>query len=103
MAQDTQASTTQIPYSHVVETHYRALSIRSAGNGFTLGLSEWRLLAPSVTGWAHMAFPELRADRPYHQPGDDKPHAGRLRQALRELKPIYCRFPGDAFRRWAIR
>jgi len=30
-----------------------------------------RLLAPNVTGWAHMAFPELRADRPYRQPGDD--------------------------------
>jgi Lipocalin-like domain len=28
-------------------------------------------VAPSVTPWAHTAFPELRADRPYHQPGDD--------------------------------
>jgi hypothetical protein len=30
-----------------------------------------QLLAPSVTAWAHTAFPELRADRPYHLPGDD--------------------------------
>jgi hypothetical protein len=28
-------------------------------------------MAPSVTARAHMAFPELRADRPYHQPRDD--------------------------------
>jgi predicted ATPase len=30
-----------------------------------------QLMAPSVTAWAHTAFPELRTDRPYHQPGDD--------------------------------
>jgi hypothetical protein len=30
-----------------------------------------QLLAPSVTAWTHTAFPELRADRPYHQPDDD--------------------------------
>src|ERR1700730_8983923 len=30
-------------------------------------------LAPSVTVWAHKAFLELRADRSYHQPGDDSP------------------------------
>jgi hypothetical protein len=29
------------------------------------------LLAPSVTTGAHMAFPDLRADRAYHQPGYD--------------------------------
>jgi hypothetical protein len=29
------------------------------------------LLAPSLTAWAHTAFPELKADRPYHRPGDD--------------------------------
>jgi hypothetical protein len=29
------------------------------------------LLAPSVIAGAHMAFPELRADRPYQQPADD--------------------------------
>jgi hypothetical protein len=28
-------------------------------------------MAPSVTGWAWTAFPELGADRPYHQPGYD--------------------------------
>ena len=28
-------------------------------------------MAPSVTEWAHRAFPELRADRPYHQLDDD--------------------------------
>ena len=28
-------------------------------------------LAPSVTAGAHTAFPELGADRPYHQPVDD--------------------------------
>ena len=28
-------------------------------------------VAPSVTAGAHTAFPELRADRPYHQPGAD--------------------------------
>ena len=30
-------------------------------------------VAPSVTAWAHTAFPELKADRSYHQPGDDSP------------------------------
>jgi hypothetical protein len=30
-----------------------------------------RLLAPSVTASAHGAIPELRADWPWHQPGDD--------------------------------
>jgi hypothetical protein len=30
-------------------------------------------VAPNVTAWAHIAFPELRADRLYHQSGDDKP------------------------------
>src|SRR3984893_9868286 len=30
-----------------------------------------RLVAPSVTARIHMAFPELSADRPYHQHGDD--------------------------------
>jgi hypothetical protein len=31
-------------------------------------------LALSVTVWAHTAFPELGADRPYHQPdGDSRP------------------------------
>jgi hypothetical protein len=34
-------------------------------------LSRCRELAPSVTAGAHTAFPELRADRPYRQPGDD--------------------------------
>jgi hypothetical protein len=29
-------------------------------------------VAPSVTLWSHTAFPELRADRPYHQHGDDR-------------------------------
>jgi hypothetical protein len=33
---------------------------------------ERRLLAPSITAWAHTAFPELRADRPYHH-GRRKP------------------------------
>jgi hypothetical protein len=28
-------------------------------------------MAPSVTAWTHTAFPELRADRPYHQHSDD--------------------------------
>jgi hypothetical protein len=28
-------------------------------------------MAPSVTAWAHTAFPKLRADRPYHRPDDD--------------------------------
>jgi hypothetical protein len=28
-------------------------------------------MAPSVTAGAHRAFPELRADRPQHRPGDD--------------------------------
>src|SRR5882724_6342588 len=28
-------------------------------------------MAPSVTPWAHTTFPQLRADRPYDQPGDD--------------------------------
>jgi hypothetical protein len=28
-------------------------------------------LAPSVTAWAHAAFPKLAADRPHHQPGAD--------------------------------
>jgi hypothetical protein len=32
---------------------------------------EGLLLAPSVTAVADTAFPQLRADRPYHQPGDD--------------------------------
>src|SRR5438132_13192563 len=32
---------------------------------------ERRLLAPSVTAWAHTAFLELCADQPYHQPDDD--------------------------------
>ena len=27
-------------------------------------------MALSVTAWAHTAFPELSADRPYPQPGD---------------------------------
>jgi hypothetical protein len=27
-------------------------------------------LAPIVSAWAYTAFPELRADRPCHQPGD---------------------------------
>jgi hypothetical protein len=30
-----------------------------------------RPLAPSASLWAHRAFPELKADRPYHRPGDD--------------------------------
>jgi hypothetical protein len=54
-------------------------------------------VAPSVTAWAHTAFPELRADRPYHQPGDNDPassscgrrHAMRLRQ-----------YPNARVRRW---
>src|SRR5580700_12336575 len=35
------------------------------------GDTRGQLLAPSVTASAQMAFPELRADRLYHQPGDD--------------------------------
>jgi hypothetical protein len=49
----------------VLNTHRRKV------HGENGTCSERRLLAPSVTAWAHMAFPELRADRPYHQPGDD--------------------------------
>jgi hypothetical protein len=30
-----------------------------------------RFMALIVTAWAHTTFPELRADRPYHQPGGD--------------------------------
>src|SRR6202035_3137794 len=30
-------------------------------------------IGTNVTAGAHTAFPELRADRSYHQPGDDSP------------------------------
>jgi hypothetical protein len=28
-------------------------------------------LAPSITAWVYTAFPELKADQPSHQSGDD--------------------------------
>ena len=43
------------------------------------------LVAPSVTAWAHTAFPELGADRPYHQPGDDSRRDPKLPSAVRDL------------------
>ena len=50
------------------------LSERLEGDGFEPLIRrrvEWPVMAPSVTALAHRAFPELRADRPYHQPADD--------------------------------
>jgi hypothetical protein len=48
-------------------------TVITTSNG-DLGMSAFRQecpdLAPSVTAWAHAAFPELRADRSHHQPGD---------------------------------
>jgi hypothetical protein len=34
-------------------------------------LNERQLLALSITACPQTGFPELRADRPYNQPGDD--------------------------------
>jgi hypothetical protein len=51
-----------------------------------------RLMAPSVTAWAHTRFPELRADRPYHRPGDDsRPHPNRPFTKLRPNGPAGSR------------
>src|SRR5271166_5853133 len=47
------------------------LGFRRGCVGANVSPRERPLLAPSVTVWAHTVFPELRADRPYHQPGED--------------------------------
>jgi hypothetical protein len=47
-------------------------------------------MAPSVTAWAQTRFPELRADRPYNQPGNDPE---LLRRSGRGFAPV-CVCPG---------
>src|SRR6476660_3510049 len=48
-------------------------------------------MAPSVTALAHTAFPELRADQPYHQPGDAVYRATTGRHSQVDL----CSYPGS--------
>jgi hypothetical protein len=55
-----------------------------------IGMSEdepdsWQLLAPNVTAWAHTAFPELRADRLYHQSGGRQPLVTLRRHSVHRL------------------